>query len=457
MNALELSKKIDSQDAADLFAELYGSEEVEAAKRRYHSLIDGICGSDFSDSESGGDAPLRVFSASGRTELGGNHTDHNCGKVLAAAIQLDSVAVVRERKDKTVFFRSTGHRDVKVNLTDSSGAPALDPLPEEVGETESLIRGIAAEFSRRGIPVGGFSVNADSLVLSGSGLSSSAAVEMLFGRIINSLFGNNVCSTTEIAKIGQIAENKYFGKPCGLMDQIASVSGGVVAIDFAKKPDEAEYPRIRRIKFDLADNGYALCVVNTRGSHSDLTQDYAAITNEMKAVAAFFGKSVLAELDREIVLSRAADVRKAAGDRAFLRSLHFFDENDRVDQMTDAMITMSRSLEFDENQASLGHFLGLVNESGDSSWEFLQNIYSPRNVETQGLSVALALSKNFFRRHKIMGAYRVHGGGFAGTIQAYVPLDALAEYRAAIESVFGANSVTVLRIRSRGATELFAI
>jgi galactokinase len=452
MTEKELLAKIDSKQGAGIFTELYGEREIEAARKRYKTLVtkliksgqDGFPASGHCDAA----GSLRVFSAPGRTELGGNHTDHNRGKVLAASIQLDNVAIVRERGDNTVFFRSTGHPDVKVKLVDSSSAPDLIPKPEEEGATESLVRGIAAELNRRGNTAGGFSANADSAVFPGSGLSSSAAVEVLLGRIFDSLYGKGNLSPLEIAQIGQIAENCYFGKPCGLMDQTACATGGAIAIDFA----DAARPKVTRVNFDLAALGYALCVTSTGGSHVDLTADYASIPAEMKGVAAFFGKSVLRELEKDTVLSRASEIRKSLGDRALLRALHFFDENDRVDAMTAALVEMDKA-PADAKPRSLCSYLDLVNESGDSSWELLQNVYS--QPHEQGISVALALSKDFFRRNKLKGAARVHGGGFAGVIQAYVPLDAMDVYREALESVFGAGSVTILRIRPRGVEELF--
>ena len=437
-----------------MLAALYGEAELGAARRRYRALIEEMgCGAFPADESGAAGGDLRVFSAPGRTELGGNHTDHNRGKVLAASIQLDCAAIVRARKDRTVFFRSAAYPDVTVRLADSSGAPDLQPRPEEQGTTESLVRGIAAEMVRRGggaNGVGGFSANAASTVLPGSGLSSSAAVEVLFGRIFDCLYGDGKRSALEIAQIGQIAENEFFGKPCGLMDQAACASGGVVAINFAG----AARPEVRRINFDLAAAGYALCVVNTRGSHADLTPDYAAIPGEMKAAAAFFGKTVLAELDRETVLAGAADLRKAAGDRALLRALHFFDENERVDAMAAALSNMDSAAGTEAKQRALNRYLELVNESGDSSWELLQNVYSPRSPQAQGISVALALSRDFFRGQKLRGACRVHGGGFAGTIQVYLPLDALDACRARVEGVFGPGSLTPLRIRPQGSIEL---
>jgi len=386
---------------------------------------------------------MRKFSAPGRTELAGNHTDHNRGKVLAAAIQLENAASVQQRGDNIVFFRSSGFPDVEVKLTDSGGALDLEPKPEETGTTEALIRGIAAELYKRGCKIGGFSANAVSTVLPGSGLSSSAALEVLIGRIFDSLYGGGKrnkqgLSPLEIAQIGQIAENVYFGKPCGLMDQIACAAGGAVAIDF----ENAANPVVEQIDFDITAFGYVLCVVNTGGSHANLTADYASIPSEMKATAAFFGKSVLRELDKETVLSRAAEVRKALGDRALLRSIHFFDENARVDAMLDAI-----------KQKAFNQYLDLVNESGDSSWKILQNVFSPNSPANQGITAALALTQDFFRKQKLQGAYRVHGGGFAGTIQAYIPKDAMNAYRACMEAVFGASAVTELQIRPMGAVE----
>ena len=461
MNEKELLSRIDSPAGAEIFAELYGEAEIENARQRYRALIAGMANRGpgrFPEEElATADDNLRVFSAPGRTELGGNHTDHNRGKVLAASIQLDNVAIVRPRKDRTVFFRSTGYPDVKVRLCDAAGAGALDlkPRAEEHGRTEALVRGIAAELYNRGCEIGGFTANASSAVLAGSGLSSSAAVEVLIGRILDCLYGEGKRSAggrspLEIAQIGQIAENTYFGKPCGLMDQTACAAGGAVAINFAN----AANPEIRQINFDLAAAGYALCVVNTHSSHSDLTADYASIPKEMKEVAVFLGKPVLAELDRDTVLAGAAELRIVFGDRTLLRALHFFDENERVDAMTAALAEMDKSEGAAGKEQAFSRYLDLVIESGDSSWELLQNVYSSRHPEAQAISVALALSREFFRINKLHGAARVHGGGFAGTIQAYLPVDAMDAYRTYIENIFGRNAVTVLRIRQKGAVEL---
>jgi len=431
MTGRELLDRINTPKAAELFSSLYGAEGVDAARLRYGNLIEGLIhgfsGGEFP--ETAGD--LRVFSVPGRTELGGNHTDHNRGKVLAASIQLDAVAVTAPRPDMQVFFRSKGHPDVKVDISD------LSVRQEEKGTTEALVRGIAAELAARKLPLRGFTVNAENMVLCGSGLSSSAVVEILIAKIFDSLYGDGKTSALELAKIGQKAENVYFGKPCGLMDQTACATGGAVAIDF----EDPDNPKVKEIGFDPASAGLALCIVDTKGSHADLTADYAAIPTEMKAAASFFGKHVLRELDERTFLSRLPELRSAVGDRAVLRAMHFFGENRRVDAMLTAL-----------EEKAIDTFLALVRESGDSSWELLQNIYSHKKLIEQGVSLALALTKNFLAVGE--GACRVHGGGFAGTIQAYIPMERLIDYRNVMEGVFGIGALTVLRIRPLGAIEL---
>ncbi|AEF84945.1 galactokinase [Treponema primitia ZAS-2] len=448
MTGRELLEAIQAAKARGIFEGLYGPGTAETAQCRYASLIKGILDdapqgfpeADFPETKDG----LRVFTAAGRTELGGNHTDHNRGKVFAASIQMDAVAIVAPRSDKRVLFRSGGFPDVQVDLTD------LSPRPEEKGTTEALVRGIAAELTRRGTAVGGFTANAASTVLPGSGLSSSAAVEVLFGRIFDNLYGGGKRASLEIAQIGQIAENSYFGKPSGLMDQTACASGGAVAIDF----EDPAKPKVKGVNFDLESLGYALAVTDTRGSHADLTPDYAAIPGEMKAVAAFFGKQVLREVDPREVLAHAPEIRKAAGDRALLRAFHYFNENRKVDAML-AALEKAVSSSGPEKQAAFAAYLDLVNQSGDSSWELLQNVYSPKNPAVQGVSVALAVTRDFLAESASIGACRVHGGGFAGTIQSYIPLDRLGAYKAVMEGIFGEGSVTVLRIRPVGAAELY--
>jgi galactokinase len=445
----DILARLNKNAADETFVRLYGSGNLNDARKRYSTLVeeflrnksDWFPRNEFPEAE--GD--LHIFSAPGRTELGGNHTDHNHGKVLAASIQMDSVAVAAPRQDNEVFFRSTGHRDVIVNLSD------LSVQHGEKGNSEAIIRGIAAGFIERGLHIGGFSVNANSRVLTGSGLSSSAAMEVLLGKIFDGLFNTGKMSALEIAQIGQKAENYYFSKPCGLMDQVACATGGAVAINFKNKLG----PHITQIPFDPASIGTALCVINTGGNHADLIGDYAAIPAEMKAVAAVFGKTVLGDLDYEMVLNRANKIRKTVGDRALLRALHFFNENGRVDAMFSALEDMNNSSLPEDKQKALDVFLEQVNKSGDSSWELLQNIYPPHNPKEQGISLALALTRDFISANcKNQGACRVHGGGFAGTIQAYIPMAFLPEYRKHMETFFGPESVTVLNIRPVGAVEL---
>ena len=449
MQGKELLTSLNNESAAKIFKSLYGGNGAENAVMRYRALTEEYIRNTpdwFPQDkfpEAGGD--IRVFSAPGRTELGGNHTDHNQGKVLAASIHLDAVAVAAPRQDMKVFYRSKGHEDVEIDISD------LSVRPEEKGKTGAMIRGIAAEFSRRGIPVRGFSANADSRVLPGSGLSSSAALEVLIGCIFNKLFGNGKISALEIAQIGQKAENNYFGKPCGLMDQTACATGGAVSIDFM----DPSNPDVKQINFDPEEFGTYLCVVDTKGSHCDLTDDYAAIPGEMKAVASYLGKTVLRELDYEVIMENAAGIRKTLGDRALLRALHYFTENDRVDIMMNSMEQIDKALLAEEKQRFFGSFIEQVNNSGNSSWKLLQNIYSARSSKEQGISLALALTQNFLVKHcKHCGACRVHGGGFAGTIQAYIPIIDFPEYKKLMEPIFGPDSVTILSIRPVGITEL---
>ncbi|MFQ3547416.1 MAG: galactokinase family protein, partial [Termitinemataceae bacterium] len=374
MTGTELIQQIGSDKGRALFATLYGEAAVESAVLRYSRLLQDTLKA-FPETES----DLRVFTAAGRTELGGNHTDHNHGKVLAASIQLDAVAFVSPRSDTTVIFRSTGYPDVVLDIAD------LEPKPEERGTTEALVRGIAAEMVRRGISVRGFTANAASTVLSGSGLSSSAAVEVLFGTIFNGLYNQSRLSAVEIAQIGQKAENHYFGKPCGLMDQVACASGGAVAIDFM----DPAMPLVTQVPFDPSRSGYALCVVDTGGSHADLTDDYAAIPAEMKAVAGYFQKSVLREVNEAALYGAVGELRQRFGDRAVLRTLHFIAENKRVDGMLAAIQATNAAQTEADRVSSMEQFLDLVRESGHSSWELLQNVFTTKSVQEQGISLAL--------------------------------------------------------------------
>ena len=365
---------------------------------------------------------MTTFYAPGRTELGGNHTDHNCGKVLAAPVNLRTTAVVSKRDDSLVVFDSKGFGKTEVNLD------GLEIRAEEAGTTAALIRGVAAGFVKRGGKVGGFEASVSSTVFAGSGLSSSASVEILIGRIFNGLYENSF-SQVELAIIGQEAERNYFGKPCGLMDQLACASMGIVRIDF-KDPSKPEITQIDR-RFE--DYGYSLVIVNTGGSHADLTPDYAAIPNEMKAVASYFGKETLRSVDRKLFMSELPALRKSlSNDRAVLRAMHYFDENDRVDCMTDAL-----------QKGDFDRYLELVDECGRSSIAMLQNAFSPSHPLNQEITLALSVTTSMLGNK---GACRLQGGGFAGTIQAYVPVDYVASYREGIEKIFGKGSSALITL-----------
>lgn len=372
---------------------------------------------------------LRRFTAPGRTELGGNHTDHNQGKVLAAAVQLEAAAVA-EPLDGRIEVRSGGwDQAFVVDLAD------LEPRADEAGKTEALLRGVAYQFQRRGWRWDGFRACVESSVLQGSGLSSSAAFEVLTGAILSALYNGGSLAAADLALAGQAAENLHFGKPCGLMDQMASAVGGVITIDF----EHPSAPVSRRLDVDFAAHGYALCIVNTKGSHADLTPDYAAIPAEMRQVAAQFGKSVLREVDESAFYGELPSLAGRVSHRALLRAIHFYEENRRVDAMVQAL-----------EAGRMPAYLALVNESGRSSAQYLQNTSPSGRPAEQPIPLALGLTERFLAGD---GASRVHGGGFAGTIQAYVPLDKVADYRRHLEGVFGPGSVLELRVRPERAGE----
>ena len=366
-----------------------------------------------------------LFSAPGRTELGGNHTDHQLGRVLAGAVSVDTLAAVAPNGEGVIRVQSEGYPLCTLSLEE------LDVRPAEFGSTLSLIRGVAARITQLGHRVHGFDAYVTSRVLPGSGLSSSAAFEVLLGTIINSLDACGL-SAIEIAQIGQYAENDYFGKPCGLMDQMASSVGGIVTIDFA----DASRPVVEPLDFDFASCGHALCIVNSGADHADLTDEYAAIPREMKAVCAVFGKEHLREVDEDAFYARLREVRAAAGDRAALRAMHFFEDNRRVALQVEAL-----------KAKDFSRFLDLVNESGRSSWLYLQNVVPTGSTRHQELALSLALAARLLQGR---GACRVHGGGFAGTIQAFVPLDLLDAFRSGMEAVLGEGSCQVLSIRPEG-------
>ena len=377
-----------------------------------------------------GSKPERYFSAPGRTEIGGNHTDHQRGRVLAAAVNLDTVAAVRVNGTNKIRIQSQGYSLCEICVNE------LKPVAEEINTTPALIRGVAARFVQLGCEVKGFDAYCESTVLPGSGLSSSAAYEVLIGTIINSLFFAGKVSQPEIAMIGQYAENVFFGKPCGLMDQTASAVGGLVTIDFADK----ELPDIRSVSFDFPTCGHALCIIDSRASHADLTDEYAAIPQELKTVCDHFGKEVLTQIPEEEFYAALPTLREKCGDRAVLRSVHEYQENKRVS----AQVAALESGDFDT-------FLRLIKESGFSSWMYLQNVVPAGYKTHQDMAVALALCEKYLRGK---GAYRVHGGGFAGTVQAFVPFDLLESFRAGIDAVLGDGACHVLSIRPQGGVEM---
>lgn len=381
--------------------------------------------------EAFGGEPERYFSAPGRTEIGGNHTDHQRGRVLAAAVNLDTLAAVRVNGTGTIRILSQGYPMSVVELNQ------LEPQAEEVNTTPALIRGVAARFVQLGCQVEGFDAYCTSTVLPGSGLSSSAAYEVLIGTIINHLFFDGRVSQPEIAQIGQYAENVFFGKPCGLMDQTASAVGNLVSIDFFDK----DKPVITPVDFDFSACGHALCIIDTRASHADLTDEYAAIPGEIKKVCAHFGKEVLTQIDEQEFYAAIPALRKSCGDRAVLRCVHFYQDNARVPRQVAAL----QSGDFDT-------FLKLISESGRSSWMYLQNVIPAGYKEHQDVAVSLALCEHYLQGR---GAFRVHGGGFAGTVQAFVPFDLLDSFRAGVDAALGAGACHVLSIRPQGGVEAF--
>ena len=371
-----------------------------------------------------------IFSAPGRTELSGNHTDHQHGCVLAAAVTLDTRAAVAKNAENRIRIQSEGYPMCEIALDD------LTVHPEEANTTLALVRGVAARFRQLGCELGGFDAYVTSTVLPGSGLSSSAAFEVLTGTIINHLFFDAQATPVQVAQIGQYAENVYFGKPCGLMDQTACSVGNIITIDFA----DPAHPEVERLDFDFGSCGYSLCILDSGADHAELTDEYAAIPREMKQVAAVFGKSVLREVDESEFYSRLAEVRKACGDRAVLRAIHFFEENRRVQLQV-------RALQNDNFTA----FLHYVTESGRSSQLYLQNVTPLGASAHQDMAFTLALAEKLLDGH---GACRVHGGGFAGTALAFVPKERLEQFRAGFEAVMGKGSCHVLAIRAEGGVLL---
>lgn len=406
----------------EFLSDLY-SGDVETQVARYVNAIETF-------EKLYGNGDIEIYSAPGRTEIGGNHTDHQNGKVLAASVNLDAVAVVSERNDNIIRITSEGYGEIEVDISD-------DRISEkEFGTTASLVRGVAACFRKRGYNVGGFDGYVTSNVLSGSGLSSSAAYEVLIGNILSGLYNDYKIDSITIAKIGKEAENIYFGKPCGLLDQTASSVGGLITVDFA----DVDNPLVEKIDVDFKKFNHALCIVDTKGSHADLTDEYASIPSEMKSVAGYFGKEYLSQVDKKDFYKNISHIRNISGDRAILRAIHWYAENERVDGQVNAL----KNNDFDE-------FKNLINASGNSSFKYLQNVHVSNNTKEQNLSLALALGEEIL---KDKGVCRVHGGGFAGTIQAFVPLDMVNEFKSRMEDVFGKDSCYVLSVRNHGGVRI---
>ena len=370
--------------------------------------------------------PDRYFSAPGRTEVSGNHTDHQRGRVLAGAVNLDTVAAVRANGTNKIRIQSKGYPMCEVSLDE------MEPVESEINSTPALIRGVAAKFGQMGCKVEGFDAYCESTVLPGSGLSSSAAYEVLIGTIINHMYFDGKVSQPEIAQIGQYAENVFFGKPCGLMDQTASAVGGLVTIDFADK----NHPDIRPVNVDFGAYGHALCIIDSRADHADLTDEYAAVTLELKAICDHFGKEVTNEIPEDEFYAANPVIREKCGDRAVMRAIHEYNENRRVVKQVAAL----ESGNFDE-------FLKLTKESGYSSWMYLQNVIPAGYVQQQAMAIALGLCEHYLQGR---GAYRVHGGGFAGTVQAFVPYDILDQFQAGIDAALGEGACHILSIRPQG-------
>ena len=426
MNATQMHAALTAGKLNAKLINLYGAENLAAQIARYSAAIEKFAALFGSDRE------IELFSVSGRSELSGNHTDHNRGCVVAASINLDIIAVASKNNDNRVRIHSEGFTAREVDLLTFTAPRAIIE-----GTSDELVAGMAAGLRDHGYQVGGFDAYTTSSVLKGSGLSSSAAFEDMIGTIFSHFYNDGRVDNVEIAKLAQYAENVFFGKPCGLMDQVACAVGGIVAIDFA----DAKNPIIEKIGFDLSDAGYKLCIVNTGGNHADLTADYASVPAEMKALAAHFGKSVLREVDEEDVIQAIPELRKKVGDRAILRALHFYAENKRVAAQKAAL----------ENN-DLDAFLENVRASGRSSFCYLQNVYTNQNVTEQGISLALCLAERLLNGKK--AAWRVHGGGFAGTVQAFVPSDLAGEYKRTMEAAFGEGSCLALRVRPVGATKV---
>lgn len=422
----EINKVIQSKEFLDKFKLLYNDKEeiLKEQQNRYLNAVQSFKNIFPQHKE------ISFFSAPGRTEVGGNHTDHQHGIVLAAAVNLDVIAIVALNNSNIINVKSEGFDMDTIDISN------LDIVESETGHSASIIRGIVSKFNQLGYNIGGFDAYTTSNVLKGSGLSSSAAFENLIGTILNHEFNNGKISSVEIAIISQYAENKYFGKACGLMDQMASSVGGFSSMDF-KNPAN---PIIEKIDFDFTHSGYALCVVDTKGNHADLTPDYVAIPNEMKSVAKCFDKEVLREVDETEFYQNIKKVREKTSDRAVMRAIHFFNDNKNALEEAVAL----KNNDFDT-------FKKIIKNSGNSSFKFLQNIFSTSCPLEQGVGIGLAVSENILGDN---GVCRVHGGGFAGTIQAFVTVDFVDTYKQTMENIFGEGSCYILNIRNVGGTKI---
>ena len=425
MKLTELKQRI-AEGALSAYTNLY--RDLEHQRVRMLEALDSFA------QLYGEDRDVALFSVPGRSEITGNHTDHNLGCVLAGAIDRDIIAVASRNEDGCIRFHSEGYPENKVDLS-----LVDDPKNFREFTSTALVAGMARGFELADYSIGGFDAYSTTEVLKGSGISSSAAFEVMVGNILNHFYNDGNVDNAEIAKIAQYSENVFFGKPCGLMDQMACAVGGFVFIDFA----DPKNPIVEPIDFSLSDAGYSLCIINTGGNHANLNEDYASVPAEMKAVAALLGGEVLRPFKEEDILSHAKEIRERLGDRALLRALHFVRENARV---------MCAALALKTNDIAL--FLSMETQSGNSSFKYLQNVYTVKNIEEQGLSLALCLAEQRIREYGY-GACRVHGGGFAGTIQAFVRSEYVDEFARGMDAVFGDGASMCLVIRPLGAVKLF--
>lgn len=422
----QLDSYLASGNGDAYLSRLYGSSPVNLRdqRQRYLALLDSFSAAFPEHSEAD------IYSSPGRSEVGGNHTDHNAGRILAAAVDLDIIAVAAGNDEGLIRVYSEGYPPSIVSLDE------LNMVEAEKYSAVSLIRGVCARFRQLGLGLGGFDAVATSRVPKGSGLSSSAAYEVLLATILNHLYNQGELDSVLIAKVGQYAENQYFGKSCGLMDQTTCAFGGFVTIDFK----DFERPLVKKVDFDFAASGFSMVIVDTAGDHADLNDEYEALENEMKSIARALGGKVLREFSEQLVLDKAAFLRERVSDRAILRAVHFYRDDQRVVEQVEAL-----------EKKEFQRFLRLVIESGQSSWMYLQNCCSPESIQRQDIPIALMLSEAVLRG---VGAWRVHGGGFAGTIQAFVPDEALDDYVARVERVFGEGSCHVVRVRPEGAMKM---